>query len=232
MSQELQKNHGALSASEAAALYGPESLSDEQILSALLSDESPSPAQVLSEHSLQRLIGMGPVELLAVGLARQDATRLLVLHEVQRRSTREGAARITSPRLAATYLMPKASALTVERFGIVCLDAQGQVMADLMLSQGTATGTLISPREFYREALRNGAVTALAWHNHPSGNPEPSREDRALTQRLRRAGDELGVTLADHLILGCDRWFSFRAEERWDSLFTDAPIEGQPEKAQ
>jgi len=227
-----QKNLDALNASEAAALYGPESLSDEQILSTLLSEESPAPSEILAEHSLQRLITMGPFELLALSLTRQDVARLLVLHEIQRRSTREVRSRITSPRLAAAYLLPKAAALPVERFGIVCLDAQGCVTADLVLSQGTAMGTLVSPREFYREALRYGAISALAWHNHPSGNPEPSREDRVLTDRLRRAGDELGVSLADHLILGADQWFSFRADERWDSTSSNAVFEDSPERAQ
>jgi hypothetical protein len=76
--------------------------------------------------------------------------------------------------------------------------------------------TLISPREFFREALRFGATTALAWHNHPSGDPTPSREDMALTTRLRSAGESLGVPLADHVVLGGDRWHSFRAAESWD----------------
>lgn len=89
-------------------------------------------------------------------------------------------------------------------------------LADRILNQGTSTATLVSPREFFREALRFGATTALAWHNHPSGDPEPSREDRALTTRLRSAGESLGVPLADHMVLGSDRWHSFRAAEGWD----------------
>ncbi len=78
------------------------------------------------------------------------------------------------------------------------------------------TATLVSPREFFREALRYGATSALAWHNHPSGDPTPSREDIALTGRLRAAGESLGVPLADHMVLGSDRWHSFRAAEGWD----------------
>jgi DNA repair protein RadC len=59
---------------------------------------------------------------------------------------------------------------------MLALNAKGEPLADRILSQGTATATLISPREFFREALRFGATTALAWHNHPSGDPAPSRE--------------------------------------------------------
>lgn len=70
--------------------------------------------------------------------------------------------------------------------------------------------------EFFREALRYGATSALAWHNHPSGEPSPSREDIQLTNRLRSAGDSLGVPLADHVIVGNDTYHSFRAAEGWD----------------
>ena len=216
MNHEQPKTIKALSASEAVALYGPESLSDEQILATLLSSESPSPRDLLSAHSLPRLIGMGPLELLALSIPSVDVARLMVLHEVARRSSRLIHAHISSPRLAAAYLMPKAVGLQVERFGILCLDAKGRVIADHLLSQGTATGTLISPREFFREALLFGATTALAWHNHPSGDPSPSREDLALTARLRVIGQSLGVPLADHLILGNETWHSFRVSEAWD----------------
>lgn len=71
-------------------------------------------------------------------------------------------------------------------------------------------------REFFCEALRYGATTALAWHNHPSGVPTPSREDMVLTSRLRSAGDSLGVPLADHAVFGSDHWHSIRAAEGWD----------------
>ena len=67
-----------------------------------------------------------------------------------------------------------------------------------------------------REALRYGAVTALAFHNHPSGDPTPSREDILLSRRLRAVGEALGVPLGDHLIVGRGRCPSFRATERWD----------------
>lgn len=221
MDHEHPNANKALSASEAVALYGPESLSDEQILSALLSSDSPNPRDLLSGNSLQRLIGMGPVELLALSIPSADVARIMVLHEVTRRSSRLVHAHITSPRLAAAYLMPKAVGLQVERFGILCLDAKGRVIADHLLSQGTATGTLISPREFFREALLFGATTAIAWHNHPSGDPTPSREDLALTARLRVIGLSLGVPLADHLILGHETWHSFRVSEAWDRAGND-----------
>ena len=204
---------------ETVALYGPESLSDAQIIEAMLNRVRPGRAEEILHQveSLGRLIGMGPAELQSLGLTKAEMARFAILQEVHRRSTRSfERPRISSPRAAGTYLLPKVQGWTEERFGMLALNAKGELLADRILSQGTATATLISPREFFREALRFGATTALAWHNHPSGDPTPSREDVALTSRLRSAGESLGVPLADHMVLGGDRWHSFRAAEGWD----------------
>ncbi len=211
----------AFPVAETVALYGPESLSDAQIIEAMLNRVRPGRAdQILQQAgSMSRLVAMGPSELQALGLSKAEMARFAILQEVHRRSTRVSfdRPRITSPRAAGNYLLPKVQGWTEERFGLLALNAKGELLADRILSQGTATATLISPREFFREALRYGATTALAWHNHPSGDPTPSREDMALTTRLRSAGESLGVPLADHVVLGSDRWHSFRAAEGWDS---------------
>ena len=208
-----------LSVAETTARYGPETLSDTQLIEALLNRSRPGRAEgILAQvGTLGRLAAMGPAELQTLGLSRIETARFAVLQEVQRRSTRcIDAPKICSPRAAGTYLLPKVQGWTEERFGMLALNAKGELLADRILSQGTATATLISPREFFREALRYGASSALAWHNHPSGDPTPSREDMALTTRLRSAGESLGVPLADHIVVGGDRWHSFRAAEGWD----------------
>ena len=204
---------------ETLALYGPESLSDAQIIEAMLNRTRPGRAQeiLLQAESLSRLVAMGPSELQALGLTKTEMARFAVLQEVQRRSTRSShRPRISSPRAAGEYLLPKAQGWTEERFGMLALNAKGDLIADRILAHGTATACLISPREFFREALRFGGTSALAWHNHPSGDPTPSREDCALTNRLRAAGESLGVPLADHVVVGRETWHSFRAAEGWD----------------
>lgn len=206
---------------ETVALYGPESLSDAQIIEAMLNRVRPGRAEeILTQvESLGRLVAMGPAELQALGLTKSEMARFAVLQEVQRRSTRSfERPRISSPRAAGSYLLPKVQGWTEERFGMLALNAKGEMLADRVLAHGTATACLISPREFFREALRFGATTALAWHNHPSGDPTPSREDCALTTRLRTAGESLGVPLADHMVLGRESWHSFRAAQGWDSI--------------
>ena len=167
---------------------------------------------------LAGLLGLGLQDWLdQPGLGPAKAGQLWAAMELARRSQRSAERpRITSPRAAGSYLIPRAQGWTEERFGLLALNAKGELLAERILSQGTATATLISPLEFFREALRYGATTALAFHNHPSGDPTPSREDIQLTRRLQAAGESLGVPLADHLILGGDRWHSFRAAEGWD----------------
>lgn len=202
------------------AKYGPESLSDAQIIESMLNRVRPGRAEEILHRmgSLARLVAVGPAELHELGLTKSEMARFSVIQEVQRRSTRTyERIRITSPRSAGEYLLPKVQGWTEERFGLLALNAKGELLADRVLAHGTATGCLPSPREFFREALRFGATSALAWHNHPSGDPSPSREDCAITNRLRSSGESLGVPLADHVILGRESWHSFRQAEGWDA---------------
>ena len=163
------------------------------------------------------LLGLGDWRALP-GIGPARACQLWAAQELCRRSRRGGPAapRISSPRACGAYLLTRCQGWTEERFGLLALNNRGDLLADRILSQGTSSGTLIGPREFYREALRFGASTAVAFHNHPSGDPTPSREDILLTRRLRAAGDHLGVPLGDHVVVGQDRFHSFRAAEGWD----------------
>jgi DNA repair protein RadC len=206
--------------SESIASYGAESLSDAQLISTLLNIQAQYRAEslLISAGSMQHLLHFGPAELRNLGLSVPEAARLAAIPELLRRITRIGSKRplILSPIQATAYLRPRCTGWTEERFGMLALNAQGELLADREISRGTATATLVSPREFFREALRYGATLALAWHNHPSGDPTPSREDCTLTQRLRQAGESLGLPLTDHLIIGAERSHSFRAAEGWD----------------
>ncbi|MBL0212258.1 MAG: hypothetical protein IPQ13_15305 [Holophagaceae bacterium] len=216
---ESKRKQAHATVAETLALYGPEALSDQQIVETMLTRPRPGRAEEILSHSgtIAGLAAMGAAELKGLGLSRSEIARFAVLPEVQRRSTRNMIRpRISSPRSAGDYLLPKVQGWTEERFGILALNAKGDLLADRVLAHGTATACLISPREFFREALRLGACSALAWHNHPSGDPSPSREDIQLTKRLRAAGESLGVPLADHIVLGSSAWHSFRAAEGWD----------------
>lgn len=189
-------------AAETVIRYGAQEAIDADLLALLGIRVAPG----ITLHGLLGNYGDGGIQQVRV-----DA-----LLELIRRVTRsQERPRLTSPCSAWNYLQTRAATWGEEHFGLLALNAKGELLAERILSQGTATGTLISPREFFREALRYGATTALAFHNHPSGDPTPSQEDIALTHRLRAAGESLGVLLADHLILGRDSYHSFRAAEGW-----------------
>jgi DNA repair protein RadC len=167
---------------------------------------------------LPGLMSLGFVQLLGLkGLGPAKTCQLWAIQEIARRSTRSHEKKkILSPRDAGEYLMPKCMGWTEEHFGLIALNSKSEVIAERMLSKGTAIGTLITPKEFFREALSYGAFSALAYHNHPSGNPEPSPSDMALTKKLREAGASLGMELVDHIIVGSGKYYSFRAAQEWD----------------
>jgi len=150
------------------------------------------------------------------GLGPARVGQLWAVQEIARRSKRSHSKiKINSPMAAGDYLLAKCSGLAEEQFGLLALNTKCELIADRTLSIGTVNGTVISPREFFREALRFAATSAIAYHNHPSGNPEPSREDTEITKKLRSAGASLGINLVDHIIVGSNEYYSFGASEGW-----------------
>jgi DNA repair protein RadC len=100
-----------------------------------------------------------------------------------------------------------------EHFVVVLMDAKNRVIHDHIVSKGSLTGSLAHPREVFQEAIRHAAAGIILLHNHPSGDPHPSGEDRAVTIRLREAGELLGIRVLDHIILGADGYYSFTDED-------------------
>ena len=112
-------------------------------------------------------------------------------------------------RMLATYLAD----VDREHFVVLMLDQKNHVIGIHTVSMGSLTASIVHPREVYKAAILANAATILCGHNHPSGDPQPSQEDRAITQRLAEAGKLLGITVVDHIIIGsADRYFSFADE--------------------
>ena len=194
-----------MNAAETITRYGADMASDAELLSVIFSEPSATIHEWMAEASLAEVLVQGSANL-----------KIGALAEVIRRSTRATEhVKLTCPRAASAYLMPKAVGLAVEQFGLVALNAKGEIIGEAIIGQGTCTAIAISPREVFRRALALGAHSVLVWHNHPSGDPTPSAEDRLLTKCLRTSGESLGVPLADHIILGQGRYHSFRAAEGW-----------------
>jgi len=105
-----------------------------------------------------------------------------------------------------------------ERFLALLLDGRHRVLSEVVVSQGTLTASLVHPREVFRVAVREAAAALLLVHNHPSGDPSPSREDREVTQRLAEAGRVLGIKVIDHVVVAEQGYFSFREAGELESL--------------
>jgi len=102
---------------------------------------------------------------------------------------------------------------TQEIFTVILLDTKNRFLAERRISVGTLNQSIVHPRDVFHAAIRESAAAVLLVHNHPSGDPEPSREDRLLTRRLVQAGQLLGIQVLDHLIIGEGRYFSFCDQE-------------------
>ena len=102
-----------------------------------------------------------------------------------------------------------------EVFLALLLDGRNRLRAEIVVSEGTLTTALVHPREVFAPAIRDRAAALILVHNHPSGDPTPSSEDVALTERLRQVGEVVGIRVLDHVVIGHGRYVSFADERRW-----------------
>lgn len=146
------------------------------------------------------------------GVGRVKAARLAATCELARRLTAESAdpgRLLASAEAVYGCYRWRLGDLRQEVFLALALDARGRLIREFLIAQGTLTACPVHPREVFRPLIREAAAACVVVHNHPSGDPEPSAEDVLLTRRLRRAGELLGVTLVDHVIVGAHGFVSF-----------------------
>jgi DNA repair protein RadC len=180
--------------------------------------------QELGKHQrdpLAVLREVTPAELMQIpGIGPAKATTILAAIELGKRAFQSrplDRALIESPVAAAAALSQDLMWQAQERFAVVLLDVKNRLLGTQVITIGTATETLASPREIFREIIRQGATRAIIAHNHPSGNIEPSQEDIELTRQLLIAGQFLAIPLLDHLILGNGNHQSLReVTTLWD----------------
>jgi DNA repair protein RadC len=119
---------------------------------------------------------------------------------------------MNSPGDIARYYLPMFRNLKQEIFHVVLLDSGNKVIRDEKVSHGTLNASLVHPREVFKIAIDYLAAGIVLLHNHPSGEPVPSSEDRKITSQMIKAGNVMGIPVLDHIILACDRYFSFANE--------------------
>ncbi len=202
---------------------GPSALSDAELVALLLRTGSRDldavgvAGTLLRRHDgLRGLARAGCRELQAspgIGPAK-GATLLAALEMARRLAARklEAGALVQSPADVYRHLYPRLRDATQERFHVILLDGRHRVMRDELVSQGTLTASLMHPREVFRPALREAAAAVILVHNHPSGDPTPSQEDRDVTARLERAGEIIGVRVLDHVVVAESGYCSLREE--------------------
>jgi DNA repair protein RadC len=200
---------------EKLARLGAAALGDNELVAIVLGQGQPRAGALdLANHTLAAIGGVpGLARVGGDGIGPARAAQLLAAVELGRRTVAQASgirAQMTSPRVVAEFLLPQYGNRRVEQFGVLLLDTKHRVLRSTVLSVGTLDASIVHPREVFREAVAAGAAAIVLFHNHPSGDPEPSIEDTRLTERLMAAGVMMGINVVDHVILGDARYFSYR----------------------
>lgn len=205
--------------------YGPESLSDTELLSIIIrtgarGENSLDLAQKIlalnyPQEGILGLLHHSMPELMKIrGIGQVKATMLLCIGELSKRIWRKNAVQevisFQEPAGIAAYYQEDMRHMEQEQLHIMLLNTKQRLIRDILISQGTVNASIASPREIFLESLRYHAVYIIMVHNHPSGDPTPSQEDKNLTMRVKEAGNLIGIQLIDHVIIGDNSYISFR----------------------
>ncbi|MGM0653224.1 MAG: RadC family protein [Bacillota bacterium] len=157
----------------------------------------------LSLEELQENKGIGPDKAVTIKAALELGSRLAT-------TPRQVAESIVTPGQAADLFMEELRYKKKEYFKILLLNIKNHVISREEISVGSLSASIVHPREIFNIPLRKSAASIILFHNHPSGDPAPSQQDLEVTRRLVEAGNILGVTVRDHIIIGDGCFFSFR----------------------
>ena len=154
-------------------------------------------------EEIQQIKGIGEAKAIQL-LAAIELGRRMMQKEVDEKYT------IRSPEDAAHFLMPTMVSLQQENFVALFLNVKNQIIHQQTIFIGSLNASIVHPREIFRVAVKRAAASIIVAHNHPSGNPTPSREDIDVTERLVEAGQILGIEVLDHLIIGDHQFISMK----------------------
>lgn len=209
---------------ERLARLGPEALRDAELIAILLRTGTAKVGAValgervvkhfgdlrgLARATVEELLqikGIGPAKAVELQAALELGRRLRSVSRTDRFKVRTAAD-------LAELLMDDFKVYETEHFKSVLLDIKNQVMKVIDVSKGGIDGTVAAPRDVFRQAVREGAAHVIVAHNHPSGDPEPSRADIELTRRLVEASAVIGIPLLDHVVFGDGRYVSLKERQ-------------------
>ena len=202
--------------------YGPAVLSNAELLAILLRTGTRGESvlrmaeRVLAyckDRGLASMVHMSVEELAKIhGLGPGKAATVLAAVELGRRlAIAEARVEIIhGPEDVARFAMPHFRHETKEHFAVLLLNTKNHILAMPVISQGSLTASVVHPREVFEAAVRHSAASMILLHNHPSGDPSPSREDIAVTERLVKAGQIMDIPGLDHVIIGNDAFASLK----------------------
>ena len=193
---------------------GAPALSDRELLAMILRS-GPKGVDVVSMSgqlldaagSLGALLRWSAEDFMEIrGIGKVKALQLLAVMDFAKRILQEqeecDITRFDTPAVVARYFRPITAGAEVEHFWVLCLDRKNRLLRRVEATKGTATNSLVHAREVFREAIKISATAIIAVHNHPSGDPAPSRADIQVTRQLREAAKVIGIDLIDHIIVG------------------------------
>ena len=203
--------------------YGPDSLSNDELLALILRTGHQSENAIdmshrlINEYGLDKLSDLALRELQEIkGIGFAKACQIIALFEFNKRhaiSKRAGKA-IKCAKDVYEYALPLLSGKDKEHFMILHLDSKSRVIKDEIISIGILNASLVHPREVFKSAIKESANAIVLVHNHPSGDAEPSKVDEDVTSRLNETGKLLKIKVIDHVIIGKDNYYSFRESQK------------------
>ena len=209
---------------EKCAAQGPEALTDAELLAVMLrtgtrgENSLELAKRLLTQCQPEGLLGLMHLSLPELmelrGIGRVKGIELLCVGELSRRIwksvARDNVPAFTDPARIAGYYMEDMRHMEQEELRLMMLNTKNTLIRDSLIFRGTVNLSVASPREIFIEAMRYHAVSVILIHNHPSGDPSPSREDQRMTAQMKEAGALLGIRLLDHIIIGNQTYFSFK----------------------
>ena len=211
--------------------FGPEALSAQELLSLVIGRGIPKKSvmniaqELLARFGSIKAISEASIEELSQikGIGFAKAAQIKACFELGKRQELElelKALHIKDPQSVVKVVRASIKDKAKEHFKLILLNTRNKVIGISTISIGTLNANLVHPREVFKDAIMHSAASVVLAHNHPSGDPEPSEEDIAITKRLVEAGKIVGIEVTDHIVIGKNSFCSFR--ER--GLISDLPV--------
>ena len=199
--------------------YGPEALSDAELFAIILRTGHKSENvlevanRLIAEYGIDKLFDCSIKELRKIrSIGQTKAIELLTIAELAKRynNFKREIKHISSAKDVFNYFHDRLKDEKQEHFYVLMLDTKNNIISEQLISKGILDASIIHPREVFKPAIKNSASKIILVHNHPSGDPNPSSEDLEITEKLINAGEEIGISVLDNIIIGKDNYWSWK----------------------